>query len=193
MNNTDATVLFRRYPENPIITVHDLPYPANSVFNAGAIKIENETLLLMRVEDKKGLSHFTVARSNNGIDQWRIDTLPTLMPEPDTHSEELFGIEDPRITWLEEKKEWFIRFSLSPGKLAMDSESLEIGDAHDEVAVNYEGEPMEIGFNPKYILDFLSVIKTPEIILEMTDCESLAIVRPDGNEHIKFIIMPIRL
>ena len=42
---------FARHPGNPILTIDDWPYPANSVFNAGATVIDGETLLLVRVED----------------------------------------------------------------------------------------------------------------------------------------------
>ena len=43
--------LFERYESNPILSVKDWPYPANSVFNAGAAIVDNQTLLLVRVED----------------------------------------------------------------------------------------------------------------------------------------------
>ena len=98
-----------------------------------------------------------------------------------------------RVSVITEKREWFILFRLHPGKLILDSESAEVGDAHDEIEVEYQGEPMEIGFNPKYILDFLSVIDSSEVALEMSDNESLAIMRPKEKENIKFIIMPVRL
>jgi predicted GH43/DUF377 family glycosyl hydrolase len=111
MNNPHFTELFRRHPDNPIITINDLPYPANTVFNAGATKMGDETLLLMRVESRKGISHLTVARSDSGIGHWRIDDQPTLMPKPDTHPEEIWGTEDPRITWLEEQKLWAIVYT----------------------------------------------------------------------------------
>lgn len=103
--------LFQRHRKNPIITIDDLPYPSNSVFNAGATMINGETLLLMRVEDKRGISHLTVARSKNGISNWRIDDKPTLMPVPETHPEEAWGIEDPRITYLEEQNLWAITYT----------------------------------------------------------------------------------
>ena len=93
---------FHRYPGNPIITAGDLPYPANSVFNAAAALVGGETLLLMRVEDRRGLSHLTVARSKDGRGDWRIDPVPTLPADPAGHPEELWGIEDPRITWVED-------------------------------------------------------------------------------------------
>jgi len=103
--------LFRRHPENPIITVHDLPYPANTVFNAGAAGISDETILLMRVEDRRGISHLTAARSRDGIHDWRIDEKPTLMPDPEAYPEEIWGIEDPRVTYLEEKGCWAVAYT----------------------------------------------------------------------------------
>ncbi|MDO8568559.1 MAG: hypothetical protein Q7R57_07580, partial [Dehalococcoidales bacterium] len=77
--------LFHRYRRNPILTSADWPYPVNSVFNAGAALLEDGmTLLLCRVEDRRGLSHLCAARSPNGIDGWRIDSKPTLLPDPES-------------------------------------------------------------------------------------------------------------
>ena len=94
-------VLFHRYPGNPILTAADWPYPAHTVFNAGATRLaDGTTLLLCRVEDRRGHSHLCAARSDNGVDGWRIDSEPTLSPDPERHPEELWGIEDPRITFV---------------------------------------------------------------------------------------------
>jgi len=103
--------LFQRYPENPILSVEDWPYKANSVFNAAAAEVNNQILLLARVEDYRGISHLTVARSDDGINDWQIDDKPTLMPEPEKNPEEIWGIEDPRITWIEEMKQWGICYT----------------------------------------------------------------------------------
>ena len=59
--------LFTRYPGNPVLSAKDIPYTVNSVFNAGAVKVGDDSLLLMRVEDRRGLSHLTVARSRDGF------------------------------------------------------------------------------------------------------------------------------
>lgn len=102
MNNRHSE-LFRRNKLNPILCAEDWPYPINSVFNAGATLLpDGRTLLLCRVEDRRGHSHLTVARSDNGIDNWQIETSPTLTPDPEKYPEEVWGIEDPRITFLEE-------------------------------------------------------------------------------------------
>ncbi len=95
--------LFLRNPLNPILQASDWPYPVHSVFNPGATRLrDGTTLLLCRVEDRRGLSHLCAARSANGVDGWVIDPEPTLMPDPEFRPEELWGIEDPRITFLDE-------------------------------------------------------------------------------------------
>ncbi|UCG51049.1 MAG: glycosidase [Candidatus Latescibacterota bacterium] len=103
--------LFRRCPDNPILTVDDWPYPANSVFNAAAATMANRTVLLVRVEDFRGISHLTTAKSKNGIDGWQIDHKPTFAPDPDSCPEEVWGIEDPRVTWLNDQEEWGVAYT----------------------------------------------------------------------------------
>src|SRR5438046_3232211 len=95
--------LFHRHPGNPILTGKDWPYSMNSVFNAGATLLpDGSTLLLCRVEDRRGLSHLCVARSANGVDHWEIDSRPTMPADPEQFPEEIWGVEDPRITYLSE-------------------------------------------------------------------------------------------
>src|SRR5436190_7896115 len=104
--------LLLRHPANPILTGKDWPYSINSVFNAGATLLaDGSTLLLCRVEDRRGLSHLCAARSANGVDGWVIDPKPTLWPDPENYPEELWGIEDPRITFFEELGKYVIAYT----------------------------------------------------------------------------------
>jgi predicted GH43/DUF377 family glycosyl hydrolase len=103
--------LFRRHPGNPILTVDSWPYPANSVFNAATASLNGQTLLLVRVEDFRGISHLTVARSEDGVTGWDVDPRPTFVADPESFPEELWGIEDPRLTWLEERGEWAVAYT----------------------------------------------------------------------------------
>ena len=80
---------------NPILTAADLPYPANSVFNPGAARVGGETLLLVRVEDLRGISQLHVARSADGVTDWRFDPEPLLRSDVDHDPEEIWGCEDP--------------------------------------------------------------------------------------------------
>jgi beta-1,4-mannooligosaccharide/beta-1,4-mannosyl-N-acetylglucosamine phosphorylase len=103
--------LFERHPQNPILTAKDLGYPANVVFNAAAAQVNGETVLLARVEDKRGLSHLTACWSADGVTGWRVDDPPTLLPDPARAPEEQWGIEDPRATYLPELGLWGVVYT----------------------------------------------------------------------------------
>lgn len=104
--------LLRRHEGNPILTVADWPYPAHTVFNPGATRLrDGTTLLLCRVEDRRGHSHLCAARSANGVDGWVIDPQPTLLADPERYPEELWGIEDPRITFVEELDKYAVVYT----------------------------------------------------------------------------------
>jgi predicted GH43/DUF377 family glycosyl hydrolase len=104
-------MLFQRSPANPILTAADVPYPANSVFNPGAARVGNETILLARIEDMRGISALHVARSPDGVADWRFDPEPLLRPDVEHYPEEIWGCEDPRLTWLPELEEWAIAYT----------------------------------------------------------------------------------
>ena len=104
--------LFRRSLTNPILKAADWPYPVHTVFNAGATLLQDgTTLLLCRVEDRRGLSHLCAARSKDGVGDWTIDAQPTLAADPENHPEELWGVEDPRITWVAELGRYAIAYT----------------------------------------------------------------------------------
>ena len=58
-----------------------------------------------------GLSHLCAARSQNGINGWRIDAKPTLMANPEQYPEEIWGIEDPRITYVPELEQFAVAYT----------------------------------------------------------------------------------
>jgi hypothetical protein len=104
--------LFTRYPGNPILTQRDWPYPINSVFNAGAVRLaEGSTLLLCRVEDRRGLSHLVCSSLSEWIDDWQVDHEPTLVASPHVHPEEIGVLRTPASpmfrTWGNMR--WFTR------------------------------------------------------------------------------------
>ncbi|MGB9742659.1 MAG: glycosidase [candidate division WOR-3 bacterium] len=108
----DRQLLIRRAVQNPILTARDWPYTINTVFNPGAVLLpDGTTLLLCRVEDRRGISHLCAARSANGVDNWQIEPVPTLEPDPVNHPEELWGIEDPRITYVPELEKYAVTYT----------------------------------------------------------------------------------
>jgi predicted GH43/DUF377 family glycosyl hydrolase len=104
--------LFHRSEHNPILSAADWPYPVHTVFNAGATLLpDGTTLLLCRVEDRRGHSHLCAARSADGVSGWVVDREPTLSADPTRHPEELWGVEDPRITFVPELDKYAVAYT----------------------------------------------------------------------------------
>ena len=103
--------IFVRHPDNPILTAKNWPYPAHTVFNPAATLFHGKVLLMARVEDRRGFSHLTKAVSDNGVDHWQIDSAPTLEQDVDHYPEEWWGIEDPRISRLDELGKWAVTYT----------------------------------------------------------------------------------
>jgi predicted GH43/DUF377 family glycosyl hydrolase len=94
---------------NPLITPMHLPYQANAVFNAGVADLGDEVLLLVRVESSSGRSHLIAARSKDGVNGWKFEERALLHPAQGYELEEN-GVEDCRITWMEDLKAWVLAY-----------------------------------------------------------------------------------
>ena len=155
--------LFTRYQGNPILTRNDWPYPVNSVFNAGATLLKNgDTLLLCRVENRTGHSHLCAARSVNGIDGWIIDSRPTLMASPREFPEEIWGIEDCRITYVPELDKYAVAYTSfsrgGPGvSLAMTTDF----ETFERLGVIMQPEDKDAALLPRKIGDYWALIHRP--------------------------------
>ncbi|MDH3378577.1 MAG: glycoside hydrolase family 130 protein [Gammaproteobacteria bacterium] len=90
--------LVTRYKDNPILTKHDVPYPVETVHNAGATKFEGRYILLFRSHLHNGRSILGIARSDDGYN-FLVDSKPFMVPSTEgvfSQFEE-YGVEDPRI------------------------------------------------------------------------------------------------
>lgn len=93
-----------RYENNPILVKEDVPFKVNSIFNPGAVKIDDKYLLVCRVEMPSGRSSFVLASGKDGI-SFKVED--ELCLSPDDHKEFFkyveWGIEDPRVTKIDDK------------------------------------------------------------------------------------------
>ncbi len=132
--------IFQRSPQNPILVAEDMPIPAEAVLNPGATLQGDQVVLLLRVEYASGHSAIHVARSDNGVDNWRIESEPILHYEDPSLHYEKWGCEDPRVIWLAEEDCWYITYSAhSPAGTA-------VGLARSEDLV--EAERIGLIFSP---------------------------------------------
>ena len=102
--------VFTRNSGNPLIRPEDLPIHTNGVLNPGVAEIAGEVVLLLRIEDRNGISHIRVARSRNGVDGWRIAEHALLEPDLPENPFEEWGCEDPRVTPTGQH-EWVIAYT----------------------------------------------------------------------------------
>ena len=88
-----------RYDKNPILTKADVPYPVETVHNAGAVKHEGRYLLLFRSHRRNGRSILGLAESNDGF-RFRVRPEPFMVPATKGVFAEYeeYGVEDCRIS-----------------------------------------------------------------------------------------------
>lgn len=87
-----------------------------------------------------------------------------------------------------------VRLSFGPERLALAVQTPDLGEAEDELAVSYEGAPLEIGFNAQYLLEVLRYIETDDVKVSMSAPERPATFEPVGSESDYIcLVMPLRL
>ncbi|MHC4386476.1 MAG: glycosidase, partial [Planctomycetota bacterium] len=71
--------VIQRWEGNPILTIEDIPFPCNTVFNAACAKYKDEYILLLRIEDLTGRSVFALARGRDGY-HFEVQDEPVMQP-----------------------------------------------------------------------------------------------------------------
>jgi DNA polymerase III subunit beta len=98
-----------------------------------------------------------------------------------------------RISLLSEEKSHAVRMELAEGRLRVSSQNPDLGEAHEDIPVDYTGKKVEVGFNARYIVDVLTVISTDDVMFELVDEQSPGVVRPTGDKSFTAVIMPMRI
>ena len=86
-----------------------------------------------------------------------------------------------------------VRFDLEEEKLTVSSSSPDLGEAKEEVGVDYKGEKVSLGFNARYMLDVLGAMTSDKVVLELQDPLSPVLVKEYGSDEYKCVIMPMRI
>ncbi len=98
-----------------------------------------------------------------------------------------------RVSVLSADKIKGVKFSFSKSKLVLSSSSPDIGEATEELDVDYNGEEMEIAFNARYMIDVLEVMEEQTAGIYLKDPLSPGLIRAGGSNDYTYIIMPMRL
>jgi DNA polymerase-3 subunit beta len=101
-----------------------------------------------------------------------------------------------RVALLADERSRAIRVQLDKDKLEVFSSSGEYGEAHETLDAAFAGEPLQIGFDYQYLLDFLSVLSEGgKVRLELKDEQSAGQLRPSEQEayQYRYVVMPMRI
>jgi DNA polymerase-3 subunit beta len=110
------------------------------------------------------------------------------------HGEEL-GAAIARVAQFADERSRAVKLRLEKGELKISASSTETGDSEDSIEVAYDGEPIQIGFNAQYLIDFIKATGSCEVKLELKDAQSAGQLRPAEAEDNKYryIVMPMRI
>jgi DNA polymerase-3 subunit beta len=100
-----------------------------------------------------------------------------------------------RVSQFADERSRAIRLRLEKDKIVLASSSSEAGESDEELDAPYSSEPMVIGFNSQYLLDFLSASNSDEVMFEFKDEQSAGQLRPKETEDFqyRYIVMPMRI
>lgn len=98
-----------------------------------------------------------------------------------------------RVSLLANEKSRGVKLSMSNSSLVITSSDTDVGDACEELDVQFGGDLLEVGFNAKYLLDSLVITRSSEIIFSLKDKLSPGIMRGQEEAHHTYVIMPMRI
>ena len=98
-----------------------------------------------------------------------------------------------RISVLSSEKSKGIKVNLTQDCLILSSSNPDLGDAKEELDIDYSGSEISIGFNARYIIDILQAIDQENVILNLRDNISPGLIQPENDEDYLTVVMPMRL
>jgi DNA polymerase-3 subunit beta len=100
-----------------------------------------------------------------------------------------------RVSQLADQRSHAVKMAVSKEGIEISASSPEYGEAKEIIEKDYKGDPISIGFNSSYVLDFLAAAAEGPISIELKDEQSAAQMRPlaDESYRYRYIIMPMRI
>ncbi len=100
-----------------------------------------------------------------------------------------------RVAQFADERSGAIKLRLDKGGITVSSSSSETGESEDQIETSYQADPLVIGFNSQYLLEFLRAANAGDVRLEFKDPQSAGQLRPDDSNDYKYryIVMPMRI
>jgi DNA polymerase-3 subunit beta len=98
-----------------------------------------------------------------------------------------------RVSIMSKERSSAVKVDIEPNSMAISASNPDIGEAKDEITVEYAGEPITLAFNARYILDALSVMNSDTIMIKLNEPLSPTLIMENEKDDYKYVVMPMRL
>ena len=143
-------------------------------------RVKDRLLVSKRVEDQFPAYDKVIPKGNDKIVLCRRDSLGGALR---------------RVSLLANERSRAVRMAIDSDNMEISSQNPELGEAKEEMEVEYRGDSLEVGFNGQYILDFLNVEDSEKVRLELKDDSSQCLLRPSNESKevdYRYVVMPMR-
>jgi DNA polymerase-3 subunit beta len=98
-----------------------------------------------------------------------------------------------RVATISSERGRAVRLSLTPGQMRLSVSNPDAGEASEEIAADYDGAPIEVGFNARYLVDILGQIEADTVLIKLADPGAPAIIQAREGAPALFVLMPMRV
>ncbi len=98
-----------------------------------------------------------------------------------------------RISVMSRERASAVRFDIGKDTLIVSSSNPDLGEAKEEIAIEYKDEKLSLGFNARYMIDALGAMMSGKVTIEFQDPLSPVLMKEEGNEDYKCVVMPMRI
>lgn len=98
-----------------------------------------------------------------------------------------------RVALLANQKSKAVLLNLTKNRMEISSNNPELGEAKEEIEVEYSGIDLKVGFNARYILDVLTSMTDEKVMIEINDHLSPGVIRPPNDTNYTCVVMPMRI
>lgn len=182
--------------ENSIDDIFQSIIPAKALIEVSRLIQEDDEVLKIVLNEKQVLFKFgeltLISRLIDGQFPNYKQVIPTSCKTKIRVNTKQLLASAERAALLAKDGSNIIKLKVEENNLVLKSNSAELGNVHEEIPIDIQGEQTQIAFNSRYLIDVLKVIDSEEIILELTGSLSPGVVRPIEVNNYLYLILPVR-
>ncbi|MFO1012959.1 MAG: DNA polymerase III subunit beta [Caulobacteraceae bacterium] len=191
------------------MAVADMPAPEGAVGAAGVIvprkTVQEARRLLedagenveLQLSAQKVRFEFAQAALTSKVIDGAYPPYDRVIPKDNTRvmtvDNKLFAAAVDRVATISAERSRSVKLAIEPGKAILTVRNMEAGQGVEELEVDYDGEPFEIGFNARYLLEVCGQIAGESAEFRMADSSSAILVLDPADAGVKYVLMPLRV